>query len=67
MNFDRIIPGIDVSLHSIDVRHVSGGTEEDSSEMHYLAERQVNEQHTNEEKVNEEDRAYSLRDSRGEK
>ena len=61
MNFDRIIPGIDVPIRPVVIGHISGGAQEDSACMHKFAEWEIGDQHRNEKQVDKKDNSYPLR------
>ena len=51
VNFDRIIPGVDVSFRAAGIRQISCGTQEDSRHVHQFAEWKIGRKEAHKEKM----------------
>ena len=59
MNFDWIVPGINVAICPVVIGHIPGWAQENSTCMHKFAEREVGDQHRNEKQVDKKDSSYT--------
>ena len=66
MYLNWVVPWIDVVYHPAVVGQIPRGAEEDPTQVHQLAEREISEQHADQEKVDVKHHAEILGDNRAE-